>query len=88
MTREEAINVLEEFRTDKPILEMYYSDVHEEALEMAIADMEKQIPKKPLDDHLIKTGYWGCPVCKHMVDSVSNYCECCGVALYWSEERE
>ena len=85
MTREEAIKnvttyvIMECENMPKQVIQ---------ALDVMRECTEKQIPKKPLDDHLIKTGYWGCPICKHMVDSVSNYCEHCGQALDWSEEED
>lgn len=50
--------------------------------------LEKQIPKKPLEDRMIQTGYWDCPICRHLVDMSANYCEHCGQALDWTEEGE
>ena len=69
-------------RKEGQVSSLYHS------LVMAIHALEKQIPKKPLKDKLREEGYCGCPICKHLVDSVSNYCEHCGQALDWTEEGE
>lgn len=62
------------------------------ALEMAIADMEKQIPKKPIGTY---TDY-KCSVCGRRVRSGKgsssrqrdNFCQRCGQALDWGEEND
>lgn len=41
MTENEAIDILEEFHTDKPILEMIYGKCHDEALKTAISALEE-----------------------------------------------
>lgn len=41
MTEQEAIDILGEIQTDKPILEMFYGKCHEEALKMAISALEE-----------------------------------------------
>lgn len=41
MTENEAIEILQEFKTDKPILEMIYGDCHEEALKIASKALEE-----------------------------------------------
>lgn len=41
MTENEAINILGEFQTDKPILEMVYGRCHDEALKTAISSLEE-----------------------------------------------
>lgn len=30
-----------------------------------------------------KHNHYGCPSCKHIVNSVQYYCECCGQKLNW-----
>lgn len=58
---------------------------NEDLKEYIIEALQKQIPKKPLPDNLREEGYCCCPVCKHLVDDVSNYCEHCGQRLEWGE---
>lgn len=41
MTENEAIDILGEFQTDKPILEMIYGKCHDEALKTAISALEE-----------------------------------------------
>lgn len=41
MTENEAIDILGEFQTDKPILEMIYGKCHDEALKIAISALEE-----------------------------------------------
>lgn len=41
MTENEAIDVLWEFKTDKPYLEMVYGNCHDKALDMAINALEE-----------------------------------------------
>lgn len=67
------------------------SSVEFEALQMAIADMEKQIPKKPnRHEEDIIGEYYSCPNCMNneLDDIFDNYCPRCGQALDWSEEDE
>ena len=98
MTREDAIKMI----TNLPVYraELIYggnSDLAK-ALGMAIADMGKQIPKKPIyevdgyaDGELVYDSA-ECPNCGHLFeydinDWESAYCLECGQALDWSEER-
>ena len=69
-----------------------------EALDMAIGDMQKQIPKKPKE---YEDKYYGCPVCgnnlmhkwliypeKLMLRSDGlPYCLGCGQAIDWSDNE-
>ena len=69
-----------------------------EALDMAIAALEKQIPKKPKE---YEDKYYACPVCGNVLlhkrekyptklMSKNNglpYCLSCGQAIDWSEEE-
>ena len=87
MTIEEAI---------KDIKENIQPSVGEKSLEMAIAALEKQIPKKPTYEG---DGYWNgqlvydtwiCPNCekRYEVDCDNyDYCPDCGQAIDWSEEN-
>lgn len=62
------------------------------AFENAIKTLEKQIPKKPIDD---RYPWCICPTCngsvyvKHIQEHIHNeettYCEHCGQALDWSD---
>lgn len=62
------------------------------AYDVAINALEKQIPKKPIEmkptDKLLN-GYYACPVCHGWVgmDEYSNkYCGCCGNKIDWSDK--
>lgn len=102
MTREEAIKELEILK------EEYWDDDgygHETkqyddtmlALDMAISDMEKQIPKKPepidytryvgvvRNAHYLRNRSW-CPNCHTDINS-GRYCVNCGQLLDWSDEK-
>ena len=96
MTREEAINWMK-----LACLPYHNDDARVEAINMAIADMEKQIPKKIL---YIEQSYgtpWFCPECESDQIKVEffstdgyepkekvSYCWKCGQALDWSEEND
>ena len=63
-----------------------------EALELAIAALGKQIPKKPL--HMHKNYY--CPICKEdgwmlwddaIPNDMDKYCGKCGQAIDWSGDE-
>ena len=87
MTIEEAI---------KDIKENIQPSVGGKSLEMAIAALEKQIPKKPTYEG---DGYWNgqlvydtwvCPNCEKRYEvDCDNYDHCpdCGQAIDWSEEE-
>lgn len=51
------------------------------AIDMAIEALEKQIPKKPIEDHTFDF----CPVCSYSVDYLRNYCKECGQKLDWGD---
>ena len=59
-----------------------------EDLEMAIADMEKQIPKKLDKVKIYDKTYFVCPICKFPLHSRHKFCHCCGQAIDWSEEND
>lgn len=64
----------------------------DEAVQMAIATLEKQIPKKPYlqNEGLLGVKMWHCPLCKKEVisdwnrDLANDYCHCCGQKIDWS----
>ena len=89
MTESEAIEILIGIR-----LVSGYSKKREEALDMAIAALEKQEGKKPINvrladgrlgDNGIKSGE--CPSCGREVDGnlLGIYCGSCGQKLDWSD---
>ena len=55
--------------------------VSDEASEMAIKALEKQIPKKPIDLQY-------CPECKEIVFFGNKHCIKCGQKLDWSDEDD
>ena len=93
MTNEEAIKELKEDRA------LYESDIVEAgdgtpegdlmlAIDMAIEALEKQIPRKPVEQG-------DCPTCGRYVgylDTITwelpKYCVECGQALDWGEEKK
>lgn len=84
MTYTEAIKQLNS-------IAIYHFDKHtENAIDMAIDALEKQIPKKPL--HMHKNYY--CPICKEdgwllwddaIPNDMDKYCGICGQAIDWKE---
>ena len=66
------------------------------ALDMGIAALEKQIPKRAIS---IYKGNYRCPTCKNYIDITDDdlyvyeieppkYCDECGQALDWGSEEE
>lgn len=97
MTYEEAIEILQEERDYAQFLTYV-----REAIKIATAALEKQIPKRPLlqDIHDGNNGLldylYNCPIC-HMfvcyatelsIEEKFAYCPSCGQALDWSNESE
>lgn len=88
MNREEAIAVFKGFK---------FLPREMKAVEIAISDMEKNIPKKPTpinyeqyaevvrNAHSLRGFYW-CPNCNTAVKS-GRYCVNCGQLLDWSDEE-
>lgn len=82
MTIETAIEILkpehrEPYESIDPVID---------ACEVAVSALEKQIPKKPIDntnphDFFVNIH---CPVCKEYVTKKYKYCRNCGQALDWS----
>ena len=101
MTREEAIDLLDNLIG---MVDDNHGSDYDGALRMAIADMEKQIPKKPsfVDTRFRQRGVrygeyvtldrcYKCPSCNtHIFHDFDSevYCEDCGQKLDWSEERK
>lgn len=93
MEAKEAIKILHPDTTAKALAEYRrlgglkeIKKATDEACLLACEALEKQVPKKPLTDRLREDGYCACPICNHLVDSVSNFCEHCGQALDFEEE--
>ena len=89
MTREEAISNLkmildEATETDEAICYVTSNDA--EALILAIKALEKQVPKKPIDN--IEQEWFECPTCRRVVVLYHNgkrhHCEC-GQSLKWED---
>ena len=93
MTREEAIKNIKDILEEATSYEhavCYVTNCDGQALTMAIADMEKQIPKKVLFGKNMMTKEFAtyCPNCGRIFKSTNFYCWHCGQALDWSEEDE
>lgn len=78
MTREDAIETIKiasAFNSENSPLT--------EAIQMAIADMEKQIPKfvKSKEYKGVRDTRYKCPVCKKFVRVNTKHCDECGQAL-------
>ena len=94
MTREEAIKRLEYIRYVGNGEQEYKNCAEAIALDMAIADMEKQIPKKIVKVKIPNTSFckagtrYKCPSCGEMLYSDWKFCFECGQALDWSVEND
>jgi hypothetical protein len=95
MTREEAKRYWEVFLIEIEELKQTYSDIdweeQEQATKIAITDMEKQIPKKPLDVVTDDNEFicMICPSCEQIaVEFSDKYCRRCGQAIDWSVEND
>ena len=96
MTENKAIEVFKERLT--LIKEHYAEEVkdYEEALEIGIQALEKQIPKKPIIKHINTSEdaaeiEYTCPVCgTNFVELTPciEWCPYCGNKIYWSDENE
>lgn len=94
MSREDAIKILNP-QTSRDALWGLDREagikVVEEASLLAIADMEKQMPKKPLDVVTDDNEFicMICPSCEQIaVEFNDKHCRRCGQALDWSEEND
>ena len=86
MTTQKAI---EQFK-ERLLITDYREQIPEyyEAIETAIEALEKQIPKKPIDNEECK--WFECPTCGMIVaryyNGTAHHCEC-GQAIDWSDEE-
>lgn len=94
MIENEAIKRIKECRNTPNFQPYIYMN---EALNMAIKALEKQIPRKPtpidyekyidiIDNAKFLRGAFWCPNCRHVVYSGS-FCKDCGQKLDWSDEE-
>ena len=95
MTKERAIEIL------NPEHREHFESIEtvNEACRMGMKALEKQIPKKPVEiindnecqigARIIPKGAIAqkCPVCDSFTSRSCNYCQKCGQALDWSEEK-
>ena len=90
MTEIEAIKQLKDILgecTESEEAVCYVTDVNAPALEMAIKELEKQIPKKP---RFYAHNYY-CSVCDNLVGNNEfewqrfKYCDVCGQKLDWGD---
>ena len=88
---EEAVSnlkmILEEVtETDEAVC--YVTSDDAEALILAIKALEKQVPKKPIDN--IEQEWFECPTCRRVVVLYHNgkrhHCDC-GQSLKWEDEE-
>ena len=91
MTAEEAIKTIQVAIAE---VEWEYPLDYSIAFEMAIEALEKQIPKKPINEEC----YYICPCCRDDLGvsdddifiyelSMPKYCSNCGCVLDWSEVK-
>lgn len=87
MTEKEAIKRVEEFALHHAIGDLPNSAFTVKAFEMAIAALEKQIPKKPILDTIYHQQYY-CPNCEDFLvknnGDKPHHCTC-GQAISWSD---
>ena len=82
---EQAIKLLEMLSSDE--FQQFTSSEFDDAIYTAIEALEKQIPKKPVDNP--KTGWFECPNCGLIVwicygTGETHHCDC-GQRLDWEE---
>ena len=91
MTEIEAIKNLKDILdecTESEEAVCYVTDVNAPALEMAIKELEKQIPKKP---RFYAHNYY-CSVCDNLVGNNEfewkrfKYCDTCGQKMNWERD--
>lgn len=89
MTEREAIKRIKECRNTPNFQPYIYMN---EALNMAIKALEKQMPKKPTEIN-DECGYFECPTCGDLIYAEGarfkehKYCLSCGRKLDWSDEE-
>lgn len=75
----------------KDIKENIQPSVGGKSLEMAIAALEKQIPKKPIENPTDDTCLYyenHCPSCENLLVVRYKHCPKCGQHIDWSEVEE
>lgn len=90
MTAKEAIRRIEEHNKVHRLAERN-AILITEALNMAIAALEKQIPKEPSDIICLESSnleVGRCDICGRAVDHHMQYCDKCGQALNWSDSDD
>lgn len=85
MNPKEAIEYVNQYLMWLPIID---GSPLKTATKMAIASLEKQVPKKPnkIWRSEGKTSHGDCPICGRLTFDTSNYCHACGQAIDWKEE--
>lgn len=91
MTNEEAIEILQMVKTET----FYRYPKMNQALNLAISALEKQIPKDPIDNDF---PYVICPSCggsiyigkiqDHIQNEENSFCEHCGQKISWGSDDE
>lgn len=90
MNNQEAIEILKNERPGCGEKILYTEEEKCEAYDIAISELEKQIPKKVVDRSLVKdigivVGFVGrCPNCNEIIDDTSVVCDC-GQKIDWSD---
>ena len=81
MTLKEAIKFLSRYLNSE-----YYTDKCNEAHQIAISALDKQIPKKPTH-FATKLKDFTCANCGNVLEDTAPYCKFCGSKIDWSEEE-
>ena len=89
MTESEAIKRIKECRNTPNFQPYIYMN---EALNMAMQALEKQIPKKPVKSEKQVVRYvntYHCPICNLGITgtNIAKWCYHCGQKLDWSDEE-
>ena len=90
MTERDAYMILQEVKELDDSMYAYSKD-YNEALEMALSALKKQIPMKPKKKILAEGWtFYICPTCKCVYGegNLSRYCGYCGQKIDWSKENE
>ena len=94
MSEQEVIGILELQYKDAKDSYSSHGEHFANAITVAISALEKQIPKKPLNQKFtfypmstfIRSRYGECPICGTM-QADDKYCQHCGQKLDWSVEE-
>lgn len=94
MNIEKAIEILkEQYTTVSKCLSIKEATEQNTAINLAIAALEKQIPKKPTEhynwcDLTTDDFRWYCKNCDNNLDETEKHCPNCGQCLDWEVENE